>query len=98
MLMLDQPVPFREAVKQAAARQAMPTALSSADLSQVNKGILRRSMFSARTEIEGLLDEYKSGIEGIINPTTEASAERVTEANPEGNVTRGQNPAELRTF
>lgn len=87
-----EPIPFREAVRQLAARKIMPTSLSSADLGQLNKQLLNNSVTSARTTLGGLLDNYKSGIESIINPgqvLREGAAQTVTE---------GFNPASLRGF
>lgn len=94
-MIFDAPVPFREAVKIAAGKKVMPTSLTSAELSQLNKGILRSSMTSAQTTIEGLLDRYKSGVLGIVKPE---QATRVLEDGTTTTVTEGFNPAKLRAF
>lgn len=88
----DTPIPFREAVKQMAARNVMPTSLTSAELSQVNKEIMRTTFTSAQTTLEALLDAYKKGIESIINPA------QVAREGAEQMVTEGFNPASLRAF
>jgi hypothetical protein len=87
-----QPVSFREAVKQLAAKKVMPTELTSAELAQLNREVMRTSFTSAQTTIEGLLDRYKAGIESIVNP------EQVLREGAEQTVTEGHNPATLRTF
>lgn len=88
----DAPIEFREAVSQLAARKLMPTSLTSAELSQLNKQILRKSFTSAQTTLEGLLERYKAGVESIINP------QQVLREGEELTVTEGYNPATLRTF
>jgi hypothetical protein len=88
----EQPVPFREAVRQAVSRKVLPTNLSSADLAGLSRGILRSSMTSARTTLSGLLDNYKSGIASIVDP------KQVTRLGQPLTVTEGFNPASLRGF
>lgn len=88
----DEPISFREAVRQLAAKKLMPTSLTSAELQEVQRAILRNSVFSAQTTIEGLLDRYKSGISSIIDP------KQVLRPDKEVTVTEGFNPATLRTF
>lgn len=86
------PIPFREAVGHLTAKKLMPTSLGSGELAQVSSAIKRQSMFSARTTIEGLLDRYKTGVEGILNPV------QVLREGAERTVTEGQTPASLRAF
>lgn len=86
-MILDQPLSFREAVRQLAAKKIMPTSLTSAELSQLNKSIMRTAFTSAQTTIEGLLDRYKAGVMEIINPAQGATG-----------ATEGFNPATLRAF
>jgi hypothetical protein len=91
-MIFDTPVPFREAVKQLAAKKIMPTSLTSAELGELNKAILRTSFTSAQTTIEGLLDRYKSGVASIINP------DQVLRPGETVPTTEGYNPTTLRTF
>lgn len=92
-MIFDAPVPFREAVKQMAARKVMPTSLSSAELSQLNREVMRTSFTSARTTLEGLLERYKSGVQSILKP------EQVVRVGQLGEpVTEGMDPASLRAF
>lgn len=91
-MVFDEPIEFREAVRQLAKKKVMPTSLTSAQLAQINRAILRNSVTSAQTTIEGLLDRYKSGIDSIINP------EQAVRIGEEGTTTEGFNPATLRIF
>jgi hypothetical protein len=84
------PISFREAVEAMARKKLLPTDLSSAELSGLSQAIKNSSFFSARTNIESLLDKYKTGIESIVNPQqVERDGQTVTE---------GFNPASLRGF
>jgi hypothetical protein len=83
-MQFDAPIEFREATRLAAQKKIMPTSLTSAELAQLNKQILRNSMTSAQTTIEGLLDRYKSGIENIVGPSFKPGEDF--------------NPAKLRSF
>lgn len=91
-MQFDQPVSFREAVGHLVQKKLMPTSMNSAELAQVNRTVMRQSLTSAQTTIEGLLDRYKSGLESIINP------EQVLREGATQTVTEGYNPASLRTF
>ena len=88
----DQPVEFREAVRQLAARKIMPTSLTSADLAKLNREVMRTSFTSAQTTLEGLLDRYKTGVMSIVNPS------QVLREGETQTVTEGYNPASLRGF
>ena len=88
----DDPISFREAVRQWLARQVMPTNLTSAELSQISKEIMRKAVTSAQTTITGLLDRYKDGIASILNP------QQVLRPGETLTVTEGYNPATLKTF
>lgn len=83
-MQFDEPIEFREAVRQLAAKKLMPTNLTSAELSALNKQVMRTSFTSAQTSIEALLDKYKTGVGNLINPSGEAGADF--------------NPAKLRAF
>lgn len=89
-------IPFREALRRNAVREALPTHLSTAELQQIDAGILRSSFFSARNTLTTWLNSAKAKIERILNPTTEQRADRVTPENPDGNVTTGLDPATAR--
>jgi len=88
--------PFEEALKALAARDVLPTALDSQGLRQLGAGFHRQNFTSSQTLLTDLLDEYKSGIEAILNPTTGVSKDRETAQNPEGFVTVGRNAAQVR--
>jgi hypothetical protein len=85
---ITEPVPFRQAIERM-DRSVMPTPLSSAELAALNEEITNRSFVSARTTLEGILEEYRTGIADLLNPRTE-----MRDGKP---VTVGMNPAELRT-
>ncbi len=91
-MIFDAPIPFREAVKQLAARKVMPTSLSSSELAQLNREVMRTSFTSARTTLEGLLERYKVGVESILNP------QQVLREGATQTVTEGMDPASLRAF
>jgi hypothetical protein len=95
---LDSPTPFAEAVDHLLAKKQMPTDLSSAELRQLDAGIKRQSLFSARTTLQYHLDNIFTAVESVLNPKTEQRADRVTATNPQGNVTTGMNPATARSF
>lgn len=94
--MLDTLHPFTQAVQAHGIKKILPTDLSSADLRQLDAGLKRQSMFSARTLLTDLLDGYKEKIASIIDPETEQRADRITAENPQGNVTTGLNPTYAR--
>lgn len=96
MNLLDTPVPFQEAIKALLGRQVMPTTLDSAALKLVDAQIRRQSFFSAENNLGAVLDGIKDSIGSIINPAQEKREDRVTEKNPEGNVTTGLDPATAR--
>jgi len=74
----------------------MPTSLDSAGIRALDASLRRQSFFSAQTLLTDLLQSYKDKIASIINPVTVQRADRVTEQNPEGNVTTGINPTYAR--
>ena len=97
MDLLDDPIPFTEAVDHLAAQELMPTGLGSHELRQLDSGIKRQSLFSARTTLTGYLDALKTQLDGLVNPQTIERPDRVTEDNPTGKVTVGPNPATARS-
>lgn len=80
------PLPFTDALRRL-PRRLMPTALSSGELARLDRAILDRSFFSARTAIEDVLDAYQRRITEIVAPRQERRPDRVTPDNPEGLVT-----------
>ena len=94
---LENPMPFSEAVKHLLAKKVMPTDLSSADLRDIDSSIRRQSLFSARTTNEDYLTHLQGVLESILNPSIEQRPDRVSESNPQGNVTTGFNPATARS-
>lgn len=95
-MILSTPMPFAEAIDRHERRQPMPTHLSSAQLQQIDAGILRSSLFSARNYLVDYLAGLKASIRRLIDPVTVRDPERVTADNPEGWTTRGRNDADLR--
>lgn len=96
MNLLDTPTPLTDAVKHLLSKDLMPTSLGSADLRQLGSGLLRQSLFSARTLDTYHLDNILDVVESVLNPKVEQREDRVTESNPQGNVTTGLNPATAR--
>ncbi|NJL18811.1 MAG: hypothetical protein HC901_00340 [Bdellovibrionaceae bacterium] len=83
-------MPFEEAMQSLARRDVLPSALTSAQQrQQFAAGFHRQNFTSAQTLLTDLLDGYKEKIGSILNPTTQQRADRVTETNPEGNVSTG---------
>ncbi len=93
---LATPMPFAEAVVRHGGRQVMPTHLSSRQLQELDQGLLQGAFFSARTMIRGYLDALKERVLELIDPRTVQRADRVTDANPQGNATDGRNEADQR--
>lgn len=91
------PVPFREALDQLRRRRIALTNLGSAELGRLDQSILRAAFFSARTVERDLLARYKARIETLLAPQQVRRPDRVTPDNPDGLVTEGITPAELRT-
>ena len=97
MTLLDQIAPFESAMQDLARRGVMPTNLSTAEIrEQLGISFHRHNFSSARTTLEELLNQYKADIGSLVNPVTTQRADRITESNPQGNVTTGYNPAEAR--
>ena len=84
------PIPFTAAIASLMAREAMPTNLSSAELRDIAADVRAKSLFSARTNNERYLEDIRSVIESILNPTlrpdsgplTPDSGPRFTGFNP----------------
>jgi hypothetical protein len=89
--------PFTGADAANAAKQILPTSMNTAKLrEELSAAVRRQSFFSAQTLLADLLDGYKEKVASILNPETEQRADRVTDENPEGNVTTGLNPTYAR--
>jgi hypothetical protein len=89
-------MPFAEALAHLLAKRAMPTGLDSAGLRALDAGIRRQSLFSAKTMLEGYLEDLQATIASLINPRVEQRADRITPENPTGQVNTGFNPATAR--
>lgn len=84
--------PFLEAVGNLRRKGLLPTNLGSAELRQLDAAVRRQSIFSARTALEGYLNDLKKTVESIVNPVQVGRADR-----PAGQtVTEGFNPATAR--
>jgi len=81
MDLIDQPLPFVEAVKALAQKKLMPTSLDSAGIRALDSGVRRQSFFSAKTTNEYLLQLYKDRIGGMINPVR-VEGQATTEFSP----------------
>lgn len=93
---LPDPVPFYEAIKALAAKNALPTNLDSAALQQLSAGVRRQSLFSAQTNIADYLEDIRGVVHSIINPSQAVDNSRKSESNPQGLVTSGLDPATAR--
>lgn len=96
MTLNPQLTPFEAALQSLAQRQALPTNLDSHALSQLGPAFHRDNLVSAKNNIAGLMDDLKAVLEKIVNPTTQQRADRITPANPQGNVSGGLDPATAR--
>lgn len=80
-------LPFDEAAELASIRALLPTTLSSAQIQQISGEILRRSVFSSRTDSAWYLQQIADVSKSVLNPTTETGED----GQP---VTKGMNPAD----
>jgi len=96
MDLLDNPVPFTEAVQHLAAQDLMPTDLGTAGLRALSGSLKRQSVFSAHTLLEYHLQNIQDVVGSIVEPQTIERADRITPENPTGKVTVGMNPATAR--
>lgn len=67
-MLFDAPMNLTAAIKILAAKDLLPTALDSAGLRQLDAGLRRQSLFSARTTNEYLLQLYKEKLTGLLRP------------------------------
>ena len=88
--------PFVEAVQSLARRGVLPTSLDTAGLRELSKEVREEAFFSARNQIERVLEGQKAAIMSILEPSQVRRADRVTAENPEGWVTEGFNPTTAR--
>jgi hypothetical protein len=94
MDLLDTPTPLTDAVRHLLSKAALPTSLSSSELKQLDSGLRRQSLFSARTLDEYHLDNIRAVVESILNPKTEQK-ESVPDTQHATRNT-GMNPATAR--
>ena len=95
-MIFNEPATFSEAVSALADKDLLPTDLDTAGLRALDASLRRQSLFSAQTTNEYLLEKYQGFISSLLNPTTEQRPDRITAANPLGNVTVGMNPVTVR--
>jgi hypothetical protein len=95
-MILDDPVPFYEALKVLGAKDAMPTTLDSAGLKKLDAGVRRQSLLSAETNLSDYLEDIRMTVHSIVEPGTAIDNSRKTETNPMGKVTSGLDPATAR--
>lgn len=65
-------------------RRNLPNQLSSAQLADLSQALRDRSFFSAKTELETVLDKYQERMVQMMSPRQEKRADRITPENPEG--------------
>lgn len=82
---------FPEAIRHLISKKILPTDMSSVELRQLNGSIRRQSLFSARTTLEGYLEDIKTAVESLVNPKQEQREPGAP------TVTTGMNPAEARS-
>lgn len=88
---LSAPTPFREALRRLFVRRTMPTALSTAQIQQLDGDIQRGSLFSARTTLRSYLDRIRQTINTILDPKPG------TRTREDGTpITEGMNMADAR--
>jgi hypothetical protein len=69
-MILDSPVPFKEALQSRAVKKIFPTAMGSGELAQLDAAFRERAMFSARTMNQSYLQEIADRVGKILNPST----------------------------
>jgi hypothetical protein len=74
-MIIDSPVPFKEALQSRAVKKLFPTGMSSADLEKLPVAFREQAMFSARTMNGQYLQEIADRVRTILNPTTETRAD-----------------------
>lgn len=90
------PTPFLDALRFWRRKRIVPTSLTSAQLSELSQQVRDAAVFSAQTLMEPYLLEIQSALDDAFNLRQERRADRVTPENPEGFVTVGSNPADVR--
>lgn len=76
-MIVPAPMPLAEAVQAARTRGILPTALSSAQLAQVDAAVKRRAVFSATVESVRVLQGLSAGVDAVLRG--DASAREVRE-------------------
>jgi hypothetical protein len=95
-MLLDDPVPFYEALKVLGEKDALPTTLDSAGIKKLAAGVRRQSLFSAQTNLGDYLEDIRMSVHSILEPGTAIDNARKSESNPDGKVTTGLDPASAR--
>ncbi|MCW5557738.1 MAG: hypothetical protein KIT22_07895 [Verrucomicrobiae bacterium] len=94
--MLTEPQPFDEAIRARTVKRNLPTSLSSRELMRLGADARERANLSARQTREDVLDQIAARVRSILDPQVERRADRITDLNPEGRVTTGDNFASAR--
>lgn len=90
-MILDAPVPWKDALEVLRARGLLPTTLSSSQLEQVGAELTRGSMVSARVTNAGLLQRALDVVSQIVDPTLTGQA-------PGSYMDRGKAREQIRAF
>lgn len=78
MPLLDEPLPFSEALDRLAQKRVLPTGLSSAELRREwPEALRRRSLFSARTTKAAILQEYQDKLAELLDGKTNIATARM---------------------
>ena len=77
-MLLDEPLPFSEALDRLAQKRVLPTGLSSAELRREwPEALRRRSLFSARTTKAAILQEYQDKLAELLDGKTNIATARM---------------------
>jgi hypothetical protein len=90
------PMPARDALASLARKKTLPTNLSTAELRALDAAVRRGSLFSARNNLESVLEAIRATVGSVLSPRQITRADRVTPENPEGFVNVGFDPATAR--
>lgn len=90
--------PFLEAVQNLRRKKLLPTNLGSSELSALDAAVKRESIFSARTTIEGYLNDLKKTVESVVSPSPAGAVEGGRRPGEGSGATPAMNPATAREF
>ena len=89
--------PFKEALDKLRRRLPVGADLGSSQWADVPVALRERAFFSARVTNLKIAQDLKTMAESILNPIQVQRPDRVTDGNPQGFVTTGENLASART-